>query len=355
MAEQRSETGAAREAGPATIYDVARAANVSAMTVSRVINGNTRVDADLRERVRDAIAALNYKVNLAARSARTGSLRIGLLFGNPSAAFMSDFLVGAMDHCSRSGAQLMLESCGDLDSQQAAVDKLVGAGADGILVPPPLCDSADATRQLHQIGMPVIAIATARPAPDTSAVRIDDYQGALSMMRHLIAAGHRDIAFITGDRQHTPAQLRYQAYIVAMAEAGMAVRPERVAEGLFTYRSGLAAARALLGQSTRPSAVFACNDDMAAAVIAVAHGMGLRVPQDLAVCGFDDTPIATAVWPELTTIRQPIGDMARVAVDMVIEEIRRERAGQPRLARHSLLPFALVERFSTCCATGNSQ
>ena len=327
-----------------TIYDVARLARVSAMTVSRVINGNTRVDALLCERVRAAIASLKYEVNMAARSARMGSLRIGLLFSNPSAAFMSDFLVGAMDQCSLQGAQLILEHCGDLDSQRAAIAKLIANGADGILVPPPLCDVASTLRELDEIGVPIVAVASARPAADISAVRVDDYAGARTMMDHLFAAGHRDIAFVMGDPSHTPAQLRYQAYLDAMGAAGLVVLPERVAQGMFTYRSGLAAARQLLEQADRPSAVFACNDDMAAAVIAVAHGLRLRVPRDLAVCGFDDTPIAVTVWPGLTTIHQPIDELARAAVQLAIEAIR-----EPRRARHRVLPYTLVTRESTAC------
>jgi LacI family transcriptional regulator len=335
-----------RGASGATIYDVARVAGVSGMTVSRVITGSPNVSELTREKVMAAIASLNYQVNLAARAARIGTLRVGLLYSNPSAAFLSAFLVGAMDQCSQGGAQLILEHCEDLRSQRKAIDKLIANGADGILIPPPLCDSKTALKQLDQINMPTVAVATGRPAAGVSAVRIDDYEGALTMMRHLLASGHTDIAFITGDPKHTPAQLRYRAYLDAMAEAGLEVAPERVAHGMFTYRSGLVAARELLGQKTRPSAIFASNDDMAAAVIAVAHGMQLQVPQDVAVCGFDDTPVATTVWPELTTIHQPIGDMARAAVDLLIDQIRRRRAGEPKLVHHKVLPFTLVERES---------
>lgn len=332
----------------ATIYDVARKAGVSAMTVSRVINGSLKVDDTTRARVKAAIVALQYQVNLAARSARKGILRIGLLFGDPDAAFRSDFLVGAMDQCSLQGAQLVLEQCGDLDSQRAAIARLIENGVECILVPPPLCDLPASMRQLEQIGMPIVAVASARQAANVCAVCIDDYQAATTMMHHLFAAGHRDIAFIQGDPGHTPAQLRYQAYLDAMGVAGMSVRAERVAQGRFSYRSGLAAAHALLERPERPSAIFACNDDMAAAVVSVAHGMNLRVPQELAVCGFDDMPIAASVWPGLTTIRQPIDKMARAAVQLAIEAVK-----EPRRARHSVLPYALVVRESTAaCAVG---
>jgi len=334
-------------AGDATVHDVARMAGVSAMTVSRVINGRASVSAVTRNKVEAAITALRYQPNLAARAARTGTLRIGLLYSNPSAAFLSEFLVGAMDQCRQGGGQLLLERCDDLASQRSAIACLVEAGVDGILVPPPLCDSTEVLAQLNQMGVPAIAVATARPAPGVSAVRIDDYQGALAMTQYLIAQGHRDIGFIEGDPAHTPALLRRQAFEDAMRDAGLKVDARRVAQGYFTYRSGLDAARELLGADTLPTAIFASNDDMAAATLAVAHGMGLQVPQQLSVCGFDNTPVATTVWPELTTIHQPIADMARAAVQLVIDEIRQRRAGETAATTHQLMEFTLMVRASS--------
>ena len=336
-----------RNGGVATLYDVARMAGVSGMTVSRVINGSASVSDTTRIKVMSAIETLKYQVNLAARAARVGTLRVGLLYSNPSASFLSAFLVGAMDQCRRNGAQLILERCDNLRSQRLAIDQLIAQGVDGILVPPPLCDSRTALKQLDSIGMPTVAVATARPHPTVSAVRIDDYEGAWTMTRHLLALGHTDIGFIKGDPKHTPAQLRYTAFIDAMRQAGLSVPPERVAEGLFTYRSGLDAARELLSRKKKPSAVFASNDDMAAATIAVAHGLQIEVPRQLAVVGFDDTPVATTVWPELTTIHQPIGDMARAAVDLVVEQVRRKRSGDDKLVQHKLLGYTLVTRESS--------
>ncbi|SFU56617.1 LacI family DNA-binding transcriptional regulator [Pseudoduganella namucuonensis] len=341
--EQKQSEGAV---SGATIYDVARVAGVSAMTVSRVVNGSAQVTAVTRDKVMAAVESLNYQVNFAARAARVGTLRVGLLYSNPSESFLSALLVGAMDQCGQMGAQLILERCTDLRSQRAAIGKLIASGADGILVPPPLCDTKSALKQLDEIGMPTVAVATGRPSPGVSAVRIDDYEGALTMTRHLLSLGHKDIGFIKGDPKHTPAQMRYQAFLDGMAEAGLEVPPERVADGLFTYRSGLAAARQLLGQAKRPTAIFASNDDMAAAVVAVAHGMHLQLPEELTICGFDDTPVATTVWPELTTIHQPIGDMARAAVDLLVDQIRRRRVGEPPVVQHKLLPYTLVKRES---------
>jgi LacI family transcriptional regulator len=336
-----------RSAGGATVWDVARRAGVSAMTVSRVVNGSAGVSAKNRDKVMRAVDELHYQVNVAARAARVGTLRVGLLYSNPSEAFLSAFLVGALTECGQTGAHLILEHCDNLKSQRKAIDRLIDAGADGILVPPPLCDAKSALKMLAELGIPSVAVATARPSAGMSAVRIDDYEGALTMMRHLLDLGHTDIGFIKGDPEHTPAQLRYQAFIDAMRGAGLDVPAERVAQGMFTYRSGLLAARELLARPTRPTAIFASNDDMAAAVIAVAHGMHLQVPEDLTVCGFDDTPVATTVWPELTTIHQPITDMARSAVALLIDHVRTQRAGHAYDPRHRLMPYTLVVREST--------
>jgi len=341
------ETSAGERAGSATVWDVARRAGVSAMTVSRVINGNASVSEKMREKVTRAIQELNYQINVAARAARIGTLRVGLLYSNPSAAFLSAFLVGALGECGRSGAHLILESCDNLRSQRKAIERLVADAVDGILVPPPLCDSKAAIKQLSELGIPTLAVATAQPSPAMSAVRIDDYEGAVTMTNYLLKRGHTDIGFVKGDPEHTPAKLRYQAFMDAMRQAGHEVHANRVAQGMFTYRSGLLAARELLSQPTRPTAIFASNDDMAAAVIAVAHGMHLDVPDDLAVCGFDDTPVATTVWPELTTIHQPITDMASHAVALLLEHIRAQRSGQSYMLQHRLMPYTLVEREST--------
>ena len=136
-----------------------------------------------------------------------------------------------------------------------------------------------------------------------------------------------------------------------MTEAGLSVDAEQVAQGYFTYRSGLEAAERLLA-SSKPTAIFASNDDMAAATLAVAHRRGLEVPGDLSVTGFDDTPLATTVWPELTTVRQPIAEMAREAVRLLVEQIRGRRTGTGPSAVQRMLKFTLVKRASSAASEG---
>ncbi|HMH65313.1 MAG TPA: substrate-binding domain-containing protein, partial [Rhizomicrobium sp.] len=159
--------------------------------------------------------------------------------------------------------------------------------------------------------------------------------------------GHRRIAFINGHPGHSASGQRFRGYMEGMAEAGLEVGADQVAQGFFTYRSGLEAAERLLSNSFNPTAIFASNDDMAAATMAIAHRKGLDVPGDIAIAGFDDTPLATMIWPELTTVRRPISDMAREAVRLLIEQIRAKRTGVPQPTEHKLLKFTLVKRESS--------
>ena len=332
-----------------TIYDVARHAGVSSMTVSRTINGERYVRPVLRKKVLASIKALNYSVNMAARSTRTGgsSVRIGILYSNPSAAYLNEIMLGGLEQSSRTGSQLMLEKCAGLVSQKTALAKLLAAGVDGVILPPPLCDSRQTVNMLKAEGVIALALATARPMEDVSSVRIDDYQGALAMARYIIKLGHTDIGFIKGDPAHTPSELRYVGYLAAMEEAGLKVEPSKVVQGMFTYRSGLAAGEKLLKRADRPTAIFASNDDMAAAVAAVAHGLGVKVPDALTICGFDDTPVASTIWPPLTTIHQPIMALGRTAVAILTEQITKARSGSALQPVHQLMKFTLVERSSS--------
>lgn len=331
-----------------TIHDVARHAGVSSMTVSRTINGTKFVRPGLREKVLASIEALNYSVNQSARNTRVGSSspRIGILYSNPSPSYLNEIMLGGLQQGSRTGSQLLLEECGGLASQKTALKKLLAAGVDGVILPPPLCDSRQTLNLLKSERVMALALATARPMEEVSSVRIDDYQGALAMTRHIIKLGHKDIGFVKGDPTHTPSDLRYVGFVAAMEEAGLTIDPSKVVPGLFTYRSGLAAGEKLLKRADPPTAIFASNDDMAAAVMAIAHGMGIKVPEMLTVVGFDDTPVASTIWPQLTTVHQPIVALGRAAVAIMAEQIMQARAGEAPNPVHQLMKFTLVERAS---------
>jgi LacI family transcriptional regulator len=337
---------ARRQRSALTIHDVARYAGVSPMTVSRVINGEKNVRESTREAVNAAIRDLNYQPNPAARSlAGADLIRIGLLYSNPSSAYLSEFLVGGLDQCSRSNIQLVVEKCDEEHAEDAAA-RLVNQGVDGIILPPPLCDAPHVLKTLAASHTPAVAVATGRPPADVSAVRIDDFEAAHAMTRHLLGLGHRRIGFIKGHPNQTASQQRLEGYLAGLAEAGVASDPALIVQGYFTYRSGLDGAEQLLALSDPPTAIFASNDDMAAATVAAAHRRGLDVPKDLTVVGYDDSALATTVWPELTTIRQPIADMSREAVTLLADEIRSRRSGEKPQHPHALQAFTLIQRQS---------
>lgn len=334
-----------------TVHDVAREAGVSSMTVSRVVNG-TKVREPLRQRVQAAINALNYVPNVAARNARSGTTRIGVLFSNPRSSNLGDFLMGAFSQSGRDGSQLVIEPIAAHPDPINAVRKLVAQGVDGMILPPPLCDSLEALDILWQARIPALSFATADPRSHSSAVLIDDFEGARTMTRHLLSLGHRDIAFVRGDTRHSPALRREEGFRSAMGEAGVPFDAVRLVEGDFSYRSGLDAGRQLLDPAAgvRPTAIFASNDDMAAAITAIALGQGLRIPAELSIAGFDDTPIASLMWPQLTTVHQPIAAMASMAVEIMSDTLRLRRtapAGVTPAVRHHIVPFEVMKRGST--------
>lgn len=329
--------------GAVTIHDVARRAGVSPMTVSRVMNEVAGVKDATRRTVLKAVEDLGYSPNAAARSlARQGGGRIGLLYSNPSAGYLSEFLVGALDGAQKTGALLLIEKCeADPDSERAAVGRLIAGGASGVILPPPHGESHAALSELKEGQVAVVAVATGRFRSDASAVRIDDFAAAAEMTRHLLALGHRRVGFIKGASNQTASAERLLGFETEMRDVEPAATA-LIEPGEFTYRSGLEAAERLLSSRHRPTAIFASNDDMAAGVLTAAHRLGLDVPRDLTVVGFDDTSIATAVWPELTTIRQPVSEMAEAAVRILSDDIRgrgraRGDASADRLVAHTLV------------------
>ncbi len=336
-----------RQSGQPTITDVARLANCSPMTVSRVINDENSVREKTRQTVLAVIEKLDYKPNRAARSLAGGAqTSIALLYSNPSASYLSELLMGSLDQASRSAIHLVVERCEFNKDEEEVIARLLKCGITGFLLPSPLCDESALLDMLPRMGARAVLVGPGRPHPSHSVVMIDDYQAAFDMTLHIISLGHRRIGFIVGNPHQSASGQRLSGYLEAMAAAGLTVDEGLVVQGLFTYRSGWDAAMRLLDQPHPPSAIFASNDDMAAAVVAVAHRRHLDVPVDLSVCGFDDTAIASTIWPELTTIRQPISDMARRALELLASELRGASAGRRTRPAHVTLDYSLVRRQS---------
>jgi LacI family transcriptional regulator len=333
-----------------TIEDVARAAGVSAMTVSRVINHGKNVRETTRDAVLEAIERLNYSPNTAARSLAAGqAAHIGLLYANPSAAYLAQFLIGALHAARSAGVHLVIESCEseDADEQAEVTRRFATSDVEGVILPPPLSESEPIMAELESMGIPIVTVAKGAPKEHDLNVRIDDHAAALEMTRYLLDLGHRNIGFIKGHPNHIASHDRYRGFCDALAEVGIDAGASPVEQGYFSYRSGLTAGERLLARSDRPTAIFASNDDMAAATVSVAHRLGLNVPDDVSVVGFDDTALATSVWPELTTVKQPISAMAEAALELMIADLRSHVNGTPRKFTERVLSHAMIIRESS--------
>jgi LacI family transcriptional regulator len=339
-----------RSRGSITIEDVAKAAGVSAMTVSRVVNGGKNVRESTRVAVMDAVQQLNYSPNAAARSLAAGdATHIGLLYSNPSAAYLSQFLIGALDAARRAGCHLVIESCEseDPDEQAEVTRRFATSEVEGVILPPPLSESIPIMAELAAIGIPMVTVAMGLPQQENLNVRIDDFEAAAEMTRYLLSLGHRNIGHIKGHPNHIASHDRARGFLAALEEFGLAPENGSIEQGYFTYRSGLSATERLLSRPQPPTAIFAGNDDMAAAAISVAHRRGLHVPADLSIVGFDDTSLATTVWPELTTVKQPIAAMAQTALELLLADLRSRRSGSARRATVRALEHSLIVRESS--------
>jgi LacI family transcriptional regulator, galactose operon repressor len=312
---------------PASIYDVAKRAGVSIKTVSRVVNRQSNVSDATREKVMEAVDALSYRPNIFARGlASERSFLIGLLYDNPSAGYIAAMQVGVLSRCREEGYHLIVES---LDATNPNIGRQVHSlvtesSLHGVILTPPLCDTPAVIDALSRANVPFVRIAPEKPLPGASDVRIDDFKAAFDMTAYLLGLGHKRIGFIKGHPNHGAAMARFAGYRAALEHAGVPLDDELCVQGFFSYQSGMVAGEKLLSLKNRPTAIFAGNDDMAAAVLAASQRFNLKIPQQLSVAGFDDSLVAQVVSPRLTTCRQPIREMAEAAVSMLIQRTAKD-------------------------------
>ena len=327
----------------ATIRDVASLAGVSIKTVSRVFNEEDKVKAKTRRAVLDVAKELDYHINIAARSlVSRRSYLIGVINADPSPNYINDLHNGAVDRLNGTRYRLVIMPTSTSAHFRGRVRELARAsGLDGLILSPPVSDDPQTLDALVAARFPFSRIGpVVRPgiAPE---VVMDDVAAARQMTEYLIGLGHVDIAVVQGDPAHCSNKPRLEGFKNAMAAAGLKVRAEWIAGGMFTFESGLEAGRKLLANKPLPTAIFAFNDDMAAGVINAAHERNIPAPQDLSIVGFDDSMVASVVWPTLTTIHQPTFQMARMAMDALLARI--EGAATPQ---RICLPFELIIRNS---------
>ncbi|WP_394727046.1 LacI family DNA-binding transcriptional regulator [Altererythrobacter sp. GH1-8] len=324
----------------ATIKDVAVKAGVAVKTVSRVLNGHPYVSVDTRERVESAMKDLDFRPSVAARIlSGAKSNQVALIYDNHSPYYMFQIQKGCWDECHERGIRLLAQpvDVDDPDVGEQVRGLVTETHVDGIILSSPVTDCEPVLQMLDQLDIPFVRISPGTNHALTSSVFMDDAQAADDMTTHLINAGHRRIGFIKGHKSHMASEERLFGYRRALDRAGISFEPGLVCDGEFDFDSGVSAARVLLDLPQPPTAIFAANDDMAAGVLAVAHDRGIEVPDDLSVAGFDDTTLSRTVWPPLTTIHQPMAELARTAAEILIS------GGE---ISHRRLPHQLIERAS---------
>ncbi|APG63172.1 hypothetical protein LPB140_10640 [Sphingorhabdus lutea] len=320
-----------------TMVDVARHAGVSLKTVSRVLNGEAHVRKKTRDAVVESANKLDYRLNLAARNLRVGAQQnILLLMNNPSRSYIQNMHFGAMMQCQQMGIQVHL-NIDPLSAQQLEIiiQKL---SPSGIIVAPPLCDDDSILDILHKLDTKYVAISPKNPAKTKLSVNIGDEKAAFEMTQYLIKLGHRDIGFIKGHPDHGASEKRLRGYLRALRSANITPNEDIILDGLFDYDSGLSAAQKFFNLPKYPSAIFASNDDMAAAVMSEAYRRNIRIPDDISIVGFDDSPIASVISPQLTTLRQPLEALAQRAVRLLHDNLSMMSGGQKILTlEHELI------------------
>ena len=335
-----------------TIKQVAKEANVSVATVSRALNGTGPVREELRQRILAVSKRLHYVPHSGARSLitrKTGT--IGVVLPDIHGEFFSEVIRG-MDGASRHrGYHLLVASSHSDTGEIAAVVRATRGRVDGLVVMAPDLDT-DSFAHDVPAALPVVALNCRLVSPGFDSISIDNYGGAIAMVRHLLSLGHRRIAFIKGPDRNFEASERLRGYQDAMRAAGTAAGDAVEIAGDFTEAAGADGARIAIGSRSRPTAIFAANDSMALGAMGALAEAGLAVPDDVAVAGFDDIPVARYVSPPLTSVHVPIAELGARAMERLLLALDR---GERHAHRHEVLPTALVVRRSCGAELAHSQ
>jgi len=306
----------------ATINDIARLAGVSKKTVSRIINHSPLVRPDTRDKVELLMRELGYVPDPMARGlAFRRSFLIGMVYDNPTAQFIVNMQYGALDALRDSGFELVVHPCdsrspGYIDGVRRFVQQ---QKLHGVMLVPRVSEDQALADMLQEIGCRYTRIAAVALDEPSRMVVTHDRDGAAEAADYLQTLGHRDIAMITGPHSYRSAIERTGGFIDALSKRGIELPKVRIVEAGYTFESGVAAAEKLLGGKRRPSAIFCGNDEMAAGVYRVALRDGISIPRELSVIGYDDSPLASRLWPPLTSVRRDTRDTGRIAAAMLIQ------------------------------------
>ena len=316
-----------------TIRDVAKRAKVSLKSVSRVINHETSVREETRNRVLQAIADLNYQPDLSARSLRSArSYAIGLVYDNPNPYYVISVQNGVLSACRERWFGLQIHPCNSSSPRlgEELVELAQRSRLAGLVLAPPMSERTEIIQYLAANNIKFVRIISAAEDPhdEFPCVFVDDRDAAYDITEHLIQLGHIRIGFLWGGKSHRSSWERYKGYESALKDYGIALDKQLIVEGDYSFDDGFRGGRKLLAVPDRPTAVFGSNDEIAAGVIAAAKSSGLDVPFDLSVAGFEDSPFSKHSWPALTTAKQATEEIARSAALRLIAGLS-AKEGEP--------------------------
>jgi len=326
------DTGFSRKR--ATINDVARLAGVSKKTVSRVINASPSVQQETRERIEAVIKQTGYVPDPQARGlAFRRSFLIGLIYDNPNPQYVVNMQLGLLDAMRGSGFELVVHPCDRghpplVDDIRAFIER---QKLFGVVLTPSVSEDERIAEMLREIDCAYIRVASVGLDAPGHMIETRDRLGGLAAARHLAELGHRRVGFISGVATFRSSAERRSGLEEGLAERGLTLDPTLVAEGAYTFESGLECARLLLDRPDRPTAIFAGNDEMAAGALHAARELGLSVPRDVSIVGYDDFQIASRVWPPLTTVRTPTRRIGQMAAEKLMGKEGAEPPPEDRL------------------------
>ena len=329
-----------------TMQKVAELAGVSMKTVSRVVNKEDGVKQETRRKVLAVIEQLEYQPNPSARGlASARSYLIALLYDNPSTSYINGLQNGVLTACRERDYGLLIHPCKHDDVNLCQNIKLMArqSRVDGLVLTPPLCDLEEVLDMLDGRGLKYVRISPLEHNDRSPVVYADELKAAYRMTQYLVSQGHVRIGFIAGQANRSGTEMRLQGHTQALEDNAIEVDPSLIIPGEYTFESGEAAARKLLRLGDRPTAIFACNDYMAAGVMKVANQMKIRVPYELSISGYDDSPLAHHIWPRLTTIAHPVEQVAKQAASLLIKHLN----GEPAVFYPDSIHSELVLREST--------
>lgn len=318
--------------GRITINDIARLAKVSKKTVSRVINDSPLVREETREKVKAVIKAHGFTPDPQARAlAFRRSFLVGMVYDNPSPQYVVNMQRGILDALEDTSFQLVLRPCdrAEKDFLERIRAFVVQQKPFGLILPPSVSEDEPLAAMLRELKCDYVRIASVVLDEPSRMVRTHDFEGAAEAARHIASLGHKLIAHIHGPKSFRSAHERLAGFRAGLGEAGATLDAKLTVEGAYTFDSGVDCAQKLFKSKKRPTAIFTGNDEMAVGVYQAARLAGLRVPEDISIVGFDDTPMASRIWPPMTTVRLPIREMGKAAARLLLNQAAGANEDEP--------------------------